>query len=83
MKKKIGDVDNIELNGAVRLGIDDAKTTETEILITTSITNVKDCFYDDEKCQLKVAWPGGRLLIFSHYKNGKFVILNESYVNRI
>ena len=82
-KKKIGNVYNIELNGCVRLGVDEVRETKTEITVSKEIINCRDCFYDNEECKFKIAWPGGRILVTTIYKDGQFTILKESYVNRI
>lgn len=81
-KKRIGNVDNIELNGVVRLGVDKVKEAESEVILLTDVINCRDCFYDNEKYRFNVEWPGGRVLIWSIYKDGEFTVLDESYLKR-
>ncbi len=81
-KRRIGNVDDLLLNGGIDLKLSVKRSDETVIIIS-DITNHMDCFYDDEECKFKIKWPGGRILITAIYKDGQFTILNEGYINRI
>ena len=81
-KRSIGNVDDLHLNGCVNLELSVKQSDET-IIIISDVKNCMDCFYDGEECKFKIAWPGGRILVTTIYKDCQFTILKESYINRI
>ena len=81
-KRRIGKVDDLHLNGCVNMELKVQQSDET-VTIISDITNIMDCFYDNEECLFKISWPGGRLLITTLYKEGRFIISKENYINGV
>lgn len=81
-KKCIGDIKTLYY-GVVDIGVGSIKHENGEIIILSSIIGFKDFFHENEDSFFKLAWPGGRILIFTKYSAGKFEIIKEGYVDRI
>ncbi len=81
-KRIIGEVNDLHLNGCVNMEIKVQHSDEI-VTIISDVTNIMDCFYDNEECLFKISWPGGRLLITTLYKEGQFFISKENYINRV